>query len=87
MVEVTPEGLIRLGNSIKQLLDNQGVQDVWQALDELYYKQWKAAKTVEERERLSVKVEVLGELKQKLEVAVVAGQHEAHRLAQADAEG
>lgn len=86
MDPITADTLIRHGEAIDRLINEKAVQEVFQALDLIYYKQWKAAATLEDREFLRAKAVALGELKQKLEQTVQLGQDEAHRQELADAE-
>lgn len=77
---LTREQLIRLGAGVERFLNDESVQQVWEALEEIYYKQWKAAKSAEERELMWAKVSAIGDLREKLETAVAVGQDEAYRL-------
>ncbi len=82
----TPEQIIRLGQGVERFLKDEHVQQVWEALDEIYYTNWKAAVDPAERELLWAKVSALGELRQKLEQTVQVGQDHAILLERAEAE-
>jgi hypothetical protein len=77
---MTQEDLIRHGAAIERLINDQAVQDVFEAMNEIYYKNWQTAATPEQRELIWQKSVVLGELRQKLEQSVAVGQSELRAL-------
>lgn len=79
-LSMTRDELIRHGEAIQRLLDDQAVQRLFSALDVMYYKQWKAAETPEARDRAWQQSRALGDLKHGLEAAASVGQHEAASL-------
>lgn len=76
----TPEQVVALGEGIQQFLNNEHVQEVWDALDELYYKQWKDSDTPAAREELMGRVRALGDLRNMLERTAQIGQDTALML-------
>lgn len=58
-----PSGLAEL------LVSHSGWEAFFSDLEGLYFDQWRAASTVEARERLHVKLEVLADLKMEIENA------------------
>lgn len=70
----TPQQIVRLGRGVEQFLENEHVQEVWEALEEIYYKEFKAADTPAQRELVHARVSALGDLRKFLEKAVQIGQ-------------
>lgn len=77
---MTREELVRHGAAIERLMNDKAVQDVFAALEQVYYKQWTTAASPGDREILWQKAGVLGDLKRSLEESVAVGQSEAHAL-------
>jgi hypothetical protein len=75
---VCPEDLIRHGAAIGRLLEDESVQTVFADLENKYFRDWKAAKTPEERELQWAKASALGDLKFVLEQTVASGEAEQH---------
>lgn len=79
---VTAQELVDLGDAVRRIIEDKAVADVWSALEEAYYKQWKAATSQVDREILWAKVSALGDLRRSLQAAADTGQSTAHTLAQ-----
>ena len=74
MTTPTAEQVVRLGRGVDQFLKDEHVQEVWEALDEIYYKEFRAADTPAQRELVHARVSALGDLRKFLEKAVQIGQ-------------
>jgi hypothetical protein len=79
---VTREQLIRHGQAIERLQNDETVQTLFDTLDEIYFKNWKDAKDPAEREAIHAEASAFGALKKIFEKTVAVGQHEAHLLEQ-----
>lgn len=81
---LTDDEKVRLADAINQIQNDEAVQMVWAALEETYYRQWKAAATLSDREMLWAKVSALGDLQRSLKATVDAGLLVIHNREAAD---
>jgi hypothetical protein len=76
--------LIRHGEAIERLLEDEAVQRTFEALNAYYFKYWTAAEDPKDREMLWSEMRALGRLQEHMEKAVATGQAEAENQKRAE---
>jgi hypothetical protein len=69
--------LIRHGEAIERLIEDEAVKATFEQLNAYYLKHWIAAEALGEREIIWAEMRALGRLKEAFETAVATGQAEA----------